>query len=199
MAMNKPNDWDTMEGKEFGENENLPAGVYKCRIMSAYSQTSKSGNEMLVLELDIVEGEHEGHFAKLADVNEKLLFQCRYYQLTEGNSAKFYKGLINCIEQSNPGYKWDFEPSSLKGKLCCGAFGKEQYVSNKDGSLQWSTRLTRVTSLENMEAGLVQIPKDKYVDGQAASTSPPPPTYTTPTSPDFYETDETLDDDDLPF
>ena len=195
MSFKKPEGYDEAEAKEFGERTELPPGGYVCEIKNAYPRQSKKGNQMMVLELDIAEGEYAGYISNLP---ENLQFQGRFYQLTEGASLPFFKGLIQAIERSNEGYKFDWgDPQndrSLIGLQVCGVFGKEQYQSNMDGSLQWSTRLVRITTLEALQNGDVKPPKDKYLPGQYANTSPPPSNNGS-----FFEVDNNLSGDDLPF
>ena len=45
-----------------GEYEKLEAGGYICKIISAKEEKSKSGNRMLVMALDIVEGDRKDYF-----------------------------------------------------------------------------------------------------------------------------------------
>lgn len=47
-----------------GEYERLNAGGYICKIISAKEEKSKSGKRMLVLALDIVEGDKKRFFQK---------------------------------------------------------------------------------------------------------------------------------------
>ena len=45
-----------------GEYEKLEAGGYICKIVNAKEEKSKSGKRMLVLQLDIIEGERKEYF-----------------------------------------------------------------------------------------------------------------------------------------
>lgn len=45
-----------------GEYERLNAGGYICKIVSAKEEKSKSGKRMLVLALDIIEGDKKDFF-----------------------------------------------------------------------------------------------------------------------------------------
>jgi len=47
-------------------------------------------------------------------------------------------------------------------------FGREQYET-KDKKLRFSTRLSYITSLSELNAGKVSPPKDKMLDGAQAS------------------------------
>ena len=126
--MKKPQGWDETDTKktEPPKKKSVPAGKYVCAITAAESAKSKAGNNMLVLTLDIAEGPRKG-FYKGTDL--------KYYQLTDGNSLKYCKALIETIEQSNPGFAWDWKPKKLEeviGKLLGMKFEeKEQNLSGK--------------------------------------------------------------------
>ena len=201
--LRKPDGYDSAVPKALGEFQQLPAGAYHCYISSAYAAISKSGkNEMLVLELDIASGEYANMYANSQ-------YKPMYHQVTGGSSLDFFKGMMMAIEQSNTGYKWDWNPNSLINKQCAVAFGEEEYM--KDGVIAVSVKPRWIRSLQELREGKVPIPKiQKYkgTNGQSTNTQSSyqqgtptnGPSYQPNTAHDpFAAISETLDDDELPF
>lgn len=181
--MNKPENFDS-EPAATGEYKSLPAGGYVCKILGAKVEQSQSGKEMLVMRIDIAEGEYKDYFSQAweekVQVNKDAKWGCIYRQLTEGDSTKFFKGMLSAIEKSNPGYQWDWKESGLKGKLVGAIFGEEEFESNKDGSIKKSCKIKWLRSVESIRSGDFKIPEVKRINTSAASAFggydvPPPP------------------------
>ena len=83
----------------------------------------------------------------------------------DGNSTPFFKGLITAIERSNPGFIWNWDENSLKGKLFGGVFGREEYMGT-DGKPRWSCKVRFVRSVEGVED--VSAPEDKPLSNHPA-------------------------------
>lgn len=188
--MNKPAGWDEMQSYT-GEAKTLPAGLYICKIIDAKEVTSGQGNRQLKIAFDIDEGEYRHHYAtlfsaqSLRDANVK--WKGVYYQNVDGKSVPFFKGLIENIENSNPGYKWDWNESGLKGKRFGGVFGREEFRT--ENGTAWVTKLKSIRTIERLKNAVV--PEDKPIIN--ANTRP---------GTGFSEvgfTDFEPSDDDLPF
>lgn len=179
-----------------GEGQALPAGKYICEIKGAkVVKSSSSGMEQLVLQLDIAEGDYKNYYSDLyaADLERngtkaKWRNGGLFRQGWEGKSLPYFHGLMTCIEKSNDGYKWDWDEKTLKGKKIGVLFGREQYRDTKTGDKRWATKAVAVRSIEGLEKA--EIPKDKLLDGSAASSG-----FDTSGFPDI----DTSDEDDLPF
>lgn len=192
--MKKPDGWDSAQAYT-GESVSLPAGGYICTIVGAVDMFSNSGKPMLVLLLDIAEGEYAGYFRRqFENAKEKTpeaKWNCVYRQLVEGKSLPFFKGLITSIEESNGSFKWNFDEKNLIGKKIGAIFGREQYVAN-DGNYKWSTKCLNIRSVATIKNG-VEPPADKLIS-PISSVAPMDNQFTNTTS-DF----DILTDDDLPF
>jgi len=164
--MEKPNNYDTTTAASFGDFETLEPGGYICQILKAEATQSKSGKEMLILYFDIREGEHKGYFKRTFDrmkeKNPDAKWKGTYYQLTTGNSTQYFKGMITAIEESNRGFKFDFDETKLDGKMFGGAIGLEQYENN--GKTGMSPKLKFTVSVESVKKGIT-APKDKMLEG----------------------------------
>lgn len=170
--MRKPDGYDEAQAIT-GDTKALPPGGYVCQIKNAVEQTTKTGKTMLVLLLDVAEGEYTEYFQRIYDANtsgnKKWPNGGIYRQLTEGKSIDFFKGMITCIEKSNPGYvAFDangiLDEKLLRGKLIGCVFGREQYEKD-NGSLAFATKVMQVRSIEAIRAG-VEPPEDKLLSRQ---------------------------------
>lgn len=176
-----------------GESRALPAGKYICEIKGAKVVKTRNGNEQLALQLDIAEGDYKNYYSdrysndfERYGTNAKWGNGGIFRQGYEGEKQlPFFRGLMTCIENSNEGYKWDWNEKGLKGKRIGVLFGREQFRA-ADGSVKWATKAVAVRSI----AGLAnsEIPKDKLLGGSIQTT------FDTSGFTDLED-----DEDDLPF
>jgi hypothetical protein len=124
--MEKPNDYDSAEGITF---QNKPeAGPYVFKIVNAETATAKeSGNEMIVLSLDIAEGPFAGFYKKISEQYGKNKY-IKHYRVT--SNVPYFKGDITSIEKSNPGFAFDFDEKKLIGKVVGGNLREEEFIGN---------------------------------------------------------------------
>ncbi|MBU2703661.1 hypothetical protein Ga0466249_004809 [Sporomusaceae bacterium BoRhaA] len=165
MIMQKPANWDTVEAFT-GDFKTLAPGGYVCNIVQAKEDTTHTGKKMLILLIDIAEGEFKDFYSQQYErklkINSEAKWQGVYRQLTEGNSTSFFKGLITSIENSNPGYKWDWNEKALKGKLFGGVFGQEEYLNNQD-EIKVSTKCVAIRSVDSIRKNDFKVPEIKKV------------------------------------
>ena len=91
--------------------------------------------------------------------------------------------MIACLEESNPGYAWDWDETKLKGKYIGLLFGNEEYSYN--GYEGWKAKARLIVSTEDIKSGNFTIPKDKPLkNNEVVSSIVPTPAEA---------------DDDLPF
>lgn len=148
-----------------GEYEKLEAGGYICRIKNAKEETSRSGKKMLVIALDIDEGEKKDFFKRKFDEDtkneKKWPVGAIYRQMLEGEKAAGYlKGLITSLEASNEGFKWDWDEKKLANLKCGAIFGDEEY-ERLDGSIGISTKIKYIRSTKCIEEGNYKTPELK--------------------------------------
>lgn len=177
--MEKPRDFDT--AKAWGEYEALPAGGYVCEIIGVDETMSKTGRKMIKIALDIAEGDEKGRFMESykADTREfkKWPNGAVMYQLTEdqdGNTHGRFKQFTDCVIDSNSGFeiKWGKEfGACFKGRLIGVIFGREQYESQQDGKLKWSTKPQFFKTVDDIRKGNFKVPEDKPLE-KTASASP---------------------------
>lgn len=193
--MKKPENYDTTEAMT-GEFKQLPPGAYNCIIRDAHEITSQSGKNMLQLRLDIADGEYKDYFKnqyisagkKYGDAKWRGI----YNQLTEGDSLGYFKGLIQDIETSNPGYKFNFDEKTLINRQIGGVFGREQY-RNTNGELKFAVKCLYCVDRPRVKD--ITPPPDKLLE-QAKTNGNGGSYGNTPTSGNMVEIDV---NDELPF
>lgn len=165
--MIKPTGYDETQAFT-GESMTLPPGGYVCKIIAAKEEKSKRGASMLVIAFDICEGQYDDFYgskhAAVIERNPAAKWPGVFYQLTEGASLPYFKGMITAIEESNPGYKWNWDEKTLTGKKFGGVFGREEFET-QDGRLLMVTKLFYIRSVEAVRKG-VEAPADKLLEGK---------------------------------
>lgn len=175
----KPQDWENVQA--FTEYEPLELGGHVCRIMKVEETKSRAGRDMVMISLDIAEGEQKGYYSEQYrnDKRPDKKWGCVVYQLiddNEGNTSRGFKTFIEMVAASNPGFDvnqiWNENFCNyFKDKLVGGIFGREQYRSNKDGSLKFSTKCMNFATVEKARAG-IPAPEDKFLAGNAPAADP---------------------------
>ena len=173
-----------------GEYERLNAGGYICKIISAKEEKSKSGKRMLVLALDIVEGDKKDFFRNRFNDNsspdKKWPAGAIYRQMLEGEKAAgFLKGLMTSLEESNDGFKWDWDEKKLVDLKCGAIFGEEEY-EKMDGSVGTTTKVKFIRTIKAIQDGNFKVPELKKLPEKGEAFE------------DFVNS-VTSDKDDLPF
>lgn len=170
--MQKPNDFDTAQAA--GEYEALPVGVYKCKIVKAEAMTSSNGKEFLKISYDINDGEYKDFYKRkfqndVRDINDKkwsgvwALFLLDY----NGNTNRYFKGLVTSVEASNEGFKFDFEkPELLKDKLV-GIVMREEEFEGMSGDVLTSVKAFRACAYNSTEEQ--SIPRKKELKKESNS------------------------------
>ena len=153
--MEKIENWDNIEAKGMEDFKSLPIGAYECVIVGAgIHQSETSGKESFKVAIDIATGEYKDYFRKRFDANtnedKKWDNNAVRYLAYQGDNASYFKGFLTSVENSNPGYKWDWDETKLKGKKICGVFQYEEY-EKQDGTKAVKVRLNKFRSLDKME------------------------------------------------
>lgn len=128
--MSKPAGYDQAEERMVGNFDKPPAGPYVFKILKAAETKSSTNRPMMVLLIDIEEGRYKGHFKKLFDFlkskNSEVKWPCVYRQCMDGDQVGYFKGVVKSIEVSNPGFAYNFNESSLVGKLVGGVLREKE-------------------------------------------------------------------------
>lgn len=193
----KPTNWDQVQ--EFGERKTLPLGAYVCKVKQVRVQDNDYGSQLALL-FDISEGEHTGffnqEFAANTMENKKWKGVLRVWLPKDDGSDKdeitkrILKGMVTAFEQSNPGYTWNWNESSLLGKTIGILFRNEEWDYN--GKHGWAVRPFKALPASVVREGSYTIPEDKPLNGKASTSTTVPPANV----PAGYTE---VEDDDLPF
>lgn len=172
------NNWDKVQAA--GDIESLPVGGYVCEIkqVKEVPNRSASGTHLEVL-FDVCEGDFRGFFEqdyRSQDREDKFWRGViRQNCPNEGSDKyeqhkKFFKRFINAIEDSNPGYHWDWNEAGLKGKRVGVLFGERERQSQK-GTLYVITEAREVLHAEDARQGKYKIPEKKLLSPSNSASS----------------------------
>jgi len=163
----------------------LPKGLYKAGI-KAVKIDGAEPDQRLVIRLEIIEGEYAGYYTKRYqndsqnssgryDVRYKGDFSLRIPNQANPKSQHFdwdlrsFNGNIWAIEDSNPGYHWDWNEQGLVGKTVG--------INVRQGSFNGTpyTTIGRLESTQFMDAGKCKVMADMKprVSGTAAEATVP--------------------------
>ena len=165
-----------------GEFAKLPAGGYVCHVANVEVTNSKAGNPMLVICLDIAEGEFTRHFRNAFDrvrgarpdikwdnsgIYRQLIFD------KNGKVSSFFKGLLTCFERSNNNLNFNpknFDEKILRGCLIGFVFAEEEYTK-KDGSIGTKTFAKFPKTVDDIRNDNYSVPETKKLPAQSPSTA----------------------------
>lgn len=168
------NNWENI--KEFGGDfENLPGGGYICEIKKAAEKKNKNNNgSHLELWVEIIEGEWRGFFERdwrnqnredkiwHGQINQNIPFEdSPKYEM----QCAFFKRFINAIEDSNPGYHWAWDESTLAGRKCGVIFGEQKKLSQR-GTIYTVTNADSVVSVASIRDGKFTVPAPKRLENK---------------------------------
>lgn len=170
--MKKIENWDNIEAKGMDDFKALPIGAYECKIVNAVeNHNEQSGKTTLKVMVDIASGEYKDYFKKRYDSNTAIDRRwdnnATKYLAFEGENTSYFKGFITCVENSNVGYKWNWEESTLRDKKIAGVFQYEEY-EKQDGTKGVKVRLSKFRSLDKLKdievSDSVKMLDGTYVD-----------------------------------
>ena len=170
--MKKIDNWNEIEAKGMDDFKALPIGAYECKIINAVeNHNEQSGKTTLKVMVDIASGEYKDYFKKRYDnntaIDRKWDNNATKFLAFEGENTSFFKGFITIVENSNVGYKWNWEESTLRDKKLVGVFQYEEY-KKQDGTKALKVRLTKFRSLDKL--GKIEVSDSvKMLDGTYTS------------------------------
>ena len=156
----------TIPGKEV-----LPAGGHGCEIKAARTVNENWGSgdeEKLIIEFEIREGtQYDGFYARQFEKKLKYNPNANWGGVhkqavldKEGKPNPFFKGLINAVEESNPGYNFEranFDERTLIGKKVGLVFRDAPFESD-DGNVYHTMKVAWACPYEEWQAQPVPKP-----------------------------------------
>lgn len=177
-----PNDYDQAKAFDGGSSyATLPVGGHVCKIIDAREATSRNGNPMLEVAIDIAEGGPDDGFykdmfdskrASKPDAKWPCIFRTGLLN-KEGKTSGFFKGLITAVEDSNAGYNFKAtggDEKTLKGKMVGFNFGEEEWRKS-DGSIGVSVKPFWAVNVDKVREGIDPPERKKLKESAAASKS----------------------------
>lgn len=189
------NNWNDVKAP--AARESLPEGGYICVIKDAEVKKTQSGYEMLVVSFDIAEGEYKDFYTNdyRAQQGENKYWGgvIRYFLPREDGTENDnytksrFRAFTNALEDSNPGYHWDWDETALKEKKIGMITRNEEWEWNDKSGFK--VRPFMFIDIDRIRDNKFSLPKTKYINGGQ-------PAAQAQTQTDFTVID---DDDDLPF
>lgn len=171
MAIRRFGDYDKTQA--YGDYQQLPKGGYVMKIMGAQICENSRG-QYIKIGCDIAEGEYKGFYANEYKNQQKedKKWHCNYLLNVpnddgsdkDNKTKRWFRTFTDILEESNPGYHFDWDEQKFKGKLFGGLFNMRPYQKN-DGSIGWITNLKRTCTVEKIRSGNFTLPDDDPVPG----------------------------------
>jgi hypothetical protein len=176
--------------------EQLPVGAYVAKILAA-EVVEYDWGDVLLISFDIIEGEYKDFFANdyKAQTQEDKKWRGTYRlnvpkddgSEKDGWTKNTFNGAMYAVEQSNPGYHWDWNEAGLKGKLV--GVNYREFDWEMEGRTGTSTECGRLETIDDVRSG-----KCKELKKRELKNKSKPATATT-----SFADYASGDDDDLPF
>ncbi|MBQ8552531.1 MAG: hypothetical protein IJ428_06950 [Clostridia bacterium] len=151
--------------------------------------------EYLNIQYDFAAGDFKGYHREMS---ERFGFWGgSFIRSYKEKAVSMFKHFTNCIEESNPGYKWDFNEVGLIGRYLGIVLGEEEYLSNKDNCIKTRLAVKAIKTPKQIQEGDFKVPPIKRLDGApgAAPTVCAVPAAAPQNAPRW----ETINDSELPF
>ena len=173
---------DYEQTKPYGDYEPLPRGGYVLKILNAERCENRNKDGYYIkVSCDIAEGEYQGHFMNLYLSNNKedKKWPCNHLvnepkddgSEKDKSTKRWFRTFTDALEESNPGYHFDWDERKFKGKLIGGLFNEREYETN-DGKVRRTTNLARLCTVEQIRSGNYRIPDDKLLSGPVPPQAP---------------------------
>lgn len=167
--MKQIKDFDKIEAST-GGSKRIPVGGYVVGIFAAQDVPDK---EYLKIFFDVVEGEHKLFYKKKFDSDtrddKKWPMDGSTIRSYKEKALPMFKGFTTAVENSNKGYKWDWDESTLKGKKFGVVIGEEEYVSKNNGKTYVRSYVAAIRSADTIRNGDFEVPELKKLDQSAAT------------------------------
>lgn len=160
------------EAKVYTDFTKLPAGAYVVGILDAEEFHGEKGDR-LIIKFDICEGDFKNYYteqfknSQFEDAkykgNYSIFIPKEDGSEEDAKTLRRLKTNIANIEESNPGFHWDWDERKLKGKKVGMIFqDKEWAYNNKTGV---TAQPYGLCSVEDARSGKCKIPDKKLLQG----------------------------------
>lgn len=169
------------ERNEQVDFELLPKGAYVIKLLSSKEEeNSNKGTKYLKIAFDIAEGEYKDFYKKMFDNNTKedkkwpndaVLFITSPADNSEQWIIDNFNKFMTAVEDSNEGYHWNWDESTLANKVVGAKFCNEQ--SEYNGKVYDHTKAKWFVPAQKVRDGKAgRLPSDRLVSAGSSSSSP---------------------------
>lgn len=183
----------------------LPAGNYVIVIKAVkYTQGAGGASDRLDFAVDIAEGELEGFFQAQFDAStdeDKKWKGKASIWIPDGSgsdadkrSVRNFNSFAAYLANENPGYHWDWNETSLKGKKIGAAFRKEYNII--EGREVSYTAFAWFCDANEVRSGKAKLAQERFRNG---ATGNPTPAAQQPMNEGFMAIPAAAEEDGIPF
>ena len=169
------------EAKVYTDAGRLPVGGYVLNIEDIKYEEGRDGkSDIIIFRFDICEGDYAGFFRKNFEENpqedKKWKGTYRLYVPKDDGSEqdawtmKRFKTVMNAFEDSNGGFHWNWDETTLKGKRIGGIFNEKEYEFN--GRHGFYTNCYGFCSAEKIRNGSYKIPEPTLLKNRMPASVP---------------------------
>ena len=159
--MRKINDFENVQPST-GDFSKPTAGGYCIEILDVTDiplDATTGKGDYLRINYDICKGDFAGYYTKQ---NERFGgdWFASFIRSYKESAAGMFKHFINCVEESNAGYKWAWYEKSLVHKYVGVVLGEEEYRKN-NGEIGVKLVVKEIKTVEQISNGDFKIPAVK--------------------------------------
>lgn len=160
--MRKPKNYDQVEVNTGWEP--LEVGGHYLEILSVEERMSKNNQSMLVVMFDTAANDKQPKYFRSNHEKGRYYQGTTYILNTDDEWAvRRLKQFVTSVEHSNPGFEFDWNINSFRGKKVGGVFGQEEYI-NQNNEVKTSVKLRWFCGIDKVETA--SIPKRKEVENK---------------------------------
>lgn len=173
---------DFEQTRAYTDSQQLPRGGYVCKIIGAKPIETKFGQSIKVA-YDIAEGEYAGYFQAKYDANTNedkkwpgvflLNVPTDDGSQQDGWTKRKFRTFTDALEDSNPGYHFDWDETKFKGKQVGYVFNYREFETS-DGSTAWTPNPQNCMSVQKIRDGKFKIPEDRHLKNRSVAPSTNP-------------------------
>lgn len=171
------------EAKKSGGFIDLPApGVYVAEIQDVrFSEGENGKRDRIECLMEIIEGEYKGRYHEVFEDQNERFGKSTYKGIfrifcpsgeDDTDVRRIFEGNLWCVEQSNPGYAWDWDEKKLKGKKVGINVRKRMYTYNgKDRETTEIGRFETIDDVRNCKCKMMKDRDQRSNDNGSAETN----------------------------